>query len=319
MTMNSAPIVRRSLNLIAPQQLAWTPDTLPPLGPHDLLLETQAGAISIGTELPHFRGDSRGTLPPGYPQMTGYENVAIVQRRGTAVITPPLGARVVATYGHRTHAVVPRAKAIVVPDDLSDAAAILLILSGDVATGINKLGTPPPEPVLITGAVAIGLLAVFVLRALGIQAIDVIEPYAERRTLALAYGARRAVAPDAVTKLDNSYTSGVECSSRDAAFALLQARLAPHGRICVLADGNLEPLTLTPAFHRHQISVVGSSDCPDYHAHARWYFPLAQRHSATLERLFSHRITAEDLPATFAALASGALNPVKVLVRYSVG
>lgn len=251
--------------------------------------------------------------------MTGYENVAIVQGRGTAVITPPLGARVVATYGHRTHAVVPRAKAIVVPDDLSDAAAILLILSGDVATGINKLGTPPPEPVLITGAVAIGLLAVFALRALGIQAIDVIEPYAERRTLALAYGARRAVAPDAVTKLDNSYTSGVECSSRDAAFALLQARLAPHGRICVLADGNLEPLTLTPAFHRHQISVVGSSDCPDYHAHARWYFPLAQRHSATLERLFSHRITAEDLPATFAALASGALNPVKVLVRYSVG
>ncbi len=205
---------------------------------------------------------------------------------------------------------------MVIPGDLSDAAAILLILSGDVATGIKKLGTPPPEPVLITGAGTIGLLAVFVLRALGVRTIDVIEPHTERRELALAFGACRAISPEMVSALDAHYASGVECSSRDAAFALLQAHLAPHKRICVLADGNLEPLTLTPAFHQHQLSVVGSSDCPDYHAHARWYFPLAQRHSATLERLFDHRITADDLPETFAALASREINPVKVLVRY---
>ena len=319
MTTNAAPVLGRSLQLIAPQRLAWTPEMLPPLGPHDLLLETQTGAISSGTELPHYRGDSRGMAPLHYPQMTGYENVATVRDRGSAIITPPLGARVVATYGHRTHAVVPATKVVAIPDDLGDAAAILLILSGDVATGINKLGTPPPEPVLITGAGTIGLLALFVLRARGIQAIDVIEPHTERRELALASGARRAVSPEMVSALDARYASGVECSSRDAAFALLQAHLAPHGRICVLADGNLEPLTLTPAFHQHQLSVVGSSDCPDYHTHARWYFPLAQRHSATLERLFDHRITAEDLPATFAALASGAINPVRVLVHYPAG
>lgn len=316
MTTTPVPTVGRSLQLVAPQQLAWTTETLPPLGPHDLLLETQTGAISIGTEVPHYRGDSRGTARSHYPQMTGYENVAIVRGRSPAVASPPLGARVVATYGHRTHAVVPATKAIIVPDDLSDAAAILLILSGDVATGVKKVGTPPPEPVLITGAGTIGLLALFVLRALGVQAIDLIEPHAERRELALAFGARRAVTPDAAATLNTGYTSGVECSSRDAAFALLQAHLAPHGRLCVLADGNLEPLSLTPAFHQRQLSVVGSSDCPDYRAHARWYFPLARRHSATLERLFEQQIAADDLPPTFAALASGAINPVKVLVHY---
>lgn len=309
----------RSLRLIAPQQLAWTSETLPPLGPHDLLLETQTGAISIGTELPHYQGTSRDTAPPHYPQMTGYENVSIVRARGSAVTAPALGARVVATYGHRTHAVVSAAKLIAIPDDLSDEAAILLILSGDVVTGVKKLGIPPPESVLVTGAGAIGLLAVFVLRALGVQAIDLIEPCAERRELALALGARRAVAPESASTLDNSYASGIECSSRDAAFALLQAHLAPCGRICILADGNLEPLTLTPLFHQHQLSVVGSSDCPDYHAHAHWYFPLAQRHGTTLERLFGHRIGFADLPATFAALASGTINPVKVLVHYRTG
>ena len=319
MTINPASTIGRSLKLIAPRQLAWATELSPPLGPHDLLLETQTGAISSGTEISHFRGDSRGASPPHYPQMTGYENVAIVRARGSAVTSPSLGARVVATYGHRTHAVVPATKAMIIPDDLSDAAAILLILSGDAATGIRKLGIPPPEPVLVTGAGTIGLLAIFVLRALGVQPIDVIEQHAERRDLALAFGARRAAAPDAAATLDTGYASGIECSSHDAAFALLQAHLAPHGRICVLADGNREPLTLTLAFHQHQLSVVGSSDCPDYHAHARWYFPLARRHSATLERIFDHQITADELPATFAALASGAIAPVKVLVRYPAG
>lgn len=316
MTINPVPTVGHSLQLIAPQQLAWTTEMLPPLGPHDLLLETQTGASSIGTEIPQYRGDSRGISPPRYPQMTGYENVAIVRACGSAVTTPTLGARVVATYGHRTHAVVPKTKAIAVPNDLSDAAAILLILSGDVASGIKKLGTPPPEPTVVTGAGTIGLLAILVLQALGVQTIDVIEPQPERRDLALAFGARRAAAPDATATFKTNYASGVECSSRNAAFAHLQAHLVPHGKICILADGNLEPLTLTPTFHQHQLSVVGSSDCPNYQAHARWYFPLAQRHSATLERLFDHRIATIDLPVTFAALASGAINPVKVLVHY---
>ncbi|HEY8598469.1 MAG TPA: zinc-binding alcohol dehydrogenase [Thermomicrobiales bacterium] len=316
MTKNTAPDDGRSLQLIAPRQLAWTPDTLPPLGPRDLLLETQTGAISIGTELPHYLGTSRGATPMHYPQMTGYESVASVRARGSAVTSLSIGARVVATYGHRTYAVVPTTKVIAIPDTVSDAAAVLLILSGDVATGIKKLGIPPPEPVLITGAGTIGLLAVFVVRAFGVRAVDIIEPHPERRELALAFGARRAVRPDEAPALQGGYASGVECSSRDAAFAILQAHLAPHGRICVLADGNREPLTLTPAFHQHQLSVVGSSDCPDYQAHARWYFPLAQRHSATLERLFDQQITADDLPATFAALASGVANPIKVLVHY---
>ena len=152
MTANATPTVSRSLQLLAPGQLAWVPETLPPLGPHDLLLETQTRAISIGTELPHYRGNSRGASPPQYPQMTGYENVAIVRARGAAIVFPPRGGRVVATYGHRSQAVVPRGKVIAVPDDLSDAAAILLILSGDVATGIKKLDRIVSEPVLITGA-----------------------------------------------------------------------------------------------------------------------------------------------------------------------
>ena len=36
-------------------------------------------AISLGTELPHFRGDSRGSRPDTYPRMTGYEACAAMK------------------------------------------------------------------------------------------------------------------------------------------------------------------------------------------------------------------------------------------------
>lgn len=310
------PQIARSLLLVGPGDVRWTERALPPLGPRDLLVETRAGAISLGTEVPHYRGTSRNVDPPTYPAMTGYEDVGVVRARGAAVEGLAVGARVVATYGHRTRAVLPEARAIAIPPDIGDELALLTILSGDVATGVGKLGDAARGPTLVTGAGAIGLLAVFVLAARGAAAIDVVEPLAARRALALALGARRAVPPEEAATLADGYAAGVECSSRDAAFALLQRRVRPHGRICVVADGNLEPLRLDPAFHARQLVVVGTSDCPDYHAHARWYFPAARRAADHLPRLFDRRIAAADLPATFAALAGGALVATKIFVRY---
>ena len=316
MSAPAIPVEARSLLLRAPEHLAWETRTLPRPGPGEILVESRLGAISLGTELPHYLGKSRDDAPPVYPAMTGYENIAIVRALGPGVSAPALGERIVATYGHRTAAIIPATKAYTIPPDLGDEAALLLILSGDVATGIRKLGAPPPGPILITGAGVIGLLAVFVLKALGATAIDLVEPLAERRALALTFGARRAVAPGEAAALAGDYACGVECSSRDAAFALLQRQLRPYGRICVLSDGNLEPLTLAPEFHRRQLAVVGSSDCPDYREHGRWFFPLARRHEIQLARLFDQTIRADELPATFAALADGTLAATKVLVRY---
>jgi alcohol dehydrogenase len=310
---------RRSLLLTAPRDLRWVSEPLPPLGPDDILVATRSGAISLGTELPHYRGDSRGSRPDTYPRMTGYENVSIVRACGVAVAHLRPGDRVVCTYGHRTHAVLPAHRAVPVPGELGDDLAILTILSGDVATGIARLGTPPPTSVLVTGAGAIGLLAVFVLRALGVPVVDVVEPEARRRDLALALGARRALAPEEVGPPAEAYDAGVECSSRAAACTLLQRQLRHGGRMVIVADGNLEPLVLDPLFHERELAVFGTSDCPDYHAHARWYFANVAPAAPALARLFDLRIDAADLSATFARLAGGAARARKVLVHYPEG
>jgi len=308
---------RHSLLLTAPRRLEWVVEDLPLLQPHEVLIQTTSGAISIGSELPIYSGTARSHEPAHYPRMTGYESVGVVIDRGPDVQHLQVGKRVVAFYGHRTYGIVPEAKAIAIPGGVPDAVALLAILTCDVTKGIRKVAPQPEEPVLITGAGAIGLLTTSMLKAYGVQAVDVIEPRAERRAMALQLGASTAVLPHEMAGRNDRYPVAFECSSRNLAFELLQGRMQHAGRICILADGNVEPLVLAPAFHEKELKIVGSSDGWDYQEHARWFFNFVREHPSNLEQLFDYHTTADKLIATFELLATGAIMPIKVLVRVS--
>lgn len=269
-------------------------EVLPELGPEDVLIQTIAGGISIGSEIPQYQGTNRSAVLARYPHMTSYESVGRVVQCGTAVRGIQIGDRVLAFYGHRTHAVVPTASGVRVPDDSSDALALLAILSCDVAKGVRKLAPLPEQPSVISGVGAIGLLTLFMLTALGCYQIDIIEPLPERRELALRLGARAVFSPQDLGEQSDAYILGFECSSRDPAFTLLQYLLQLQGQICTLADGNLELLTLTPAFHHNELRLIGSSGGWDYHAHAAWYFHTFRQRSVPLEALFDCRVRAAD-------------------------
>ncbi|PJF38768.1 MAG: alcohol dehydrogenase, partial [Phototrophicales bacterium] len=89
-----------------------------------------------------------------------------------------------------------------------------------------------------------------------------------------------------------------------------------NGRICILADGNREPLTLAPDFHAKELTLVASSDGWDYHQHAAWFFEVIRREKPPLAQLFEHEMMATQLLQIFEKLATGELSPVKILVRY---
>lgn len=308
---------RRSLLLIAPRTLAWEEEDFPPLPPEAVVVRTLTGAISVGAEVPQYRGEARGD-GGHYPRMTGYESLGVVVARGRAVNDRQVGQRVLAYYGHRTHAVVPAARTVPVPADIPDDLALLAILSCDAMKGQRAIRAGDEDvPALITGAGTMGLLTLYNLRASGVHVVDVCEPDPHRRALALRLGARAALVPQDVHAL--AYTLGFECSSRDAAFSLLQCALRPEGRLCVTADGNLEPLVLTPDFHRKELTIRGSSDGWDYHAHAAWYFDTLREVpelQVALSAIFDLTISAAALASTFALLDAGEIHPVKVLVRY---
>ena len=310
------PMQSRSLLLISPNRLEWITETLPPFEPDEILVQTTSGAISIGAELPPYRGIARSSTAPAYPHMTGYESVGTVLACGSKVQHLRLGDRIVAFYGHCTHGIVPAQKAIFVPPDVSDALALLAILTCDVSKGITKINDPA-DHILITGAGAIGLLTLFMLRYHNPDScIDIVEPRAERRELALLLGATTALSPNDLLSHNSFYRVGYECSSYNAAFALLQQKMLQDGRICILSDGNLEALTLTPDFHEKELHITGSSDGLDYPGHAKRFFAYVSTHNTHLERLFDHQISATDLPKTFAAMANGTISPLKVLVKY---
>lgn len=300
--------------LTAPRRVGWVTEGLPALRSGEVLVRTDAGSISVGSELPLYRGEARSGPPDRYPLMTGYENVGTVVGCGQDVTSVRPGQRVFASYGHSTHGVLPEEKVVEVPKDISDALALLAILSCDVAKGVRKVAPKPEETVLVAGAGAIGLLAVFVLGAYGVRAVDVIEPARDRRALAQRLGARSAVDPEAL--VPDEYSVAFECSGRDDAFSILQRKLGADGRLCVPSDGNLEPLVLRPEFHERELSVVGSSDGWDYREHARWYFSVVHGEGTGLEDIFELRVEAEDLPRTFEDLADERICPVKILVDY---
>ena len=307
----------QSLLLTAPGQLEWVMEDLPSLQPHEVIIQTTMSAISIGSELPIYTGTARSSEPIRYPRMTGYESAGVVIICGSHVQRFKIGDRVIAFYGHRTHAIISDAKAIAIPDSVPDVIALLSILTCDVSKGIRKVAPKPNEIVLITGAGTIGLLTVFMLKASGIHMIDVVEPLIGRCAMASQLGARMVMPPQELTKSNEMYPVAFECSSHNEAFELLQEKMQRNGRICILSDGNNEPLTLSSVFHEKELMIVGSSDGWDYQEHAKWFFSHVQKHSFNLEQLFDYQTTANQLITTFEQLATGTIMPIKVLVKYN--
>jgi alcohol dehydrogenase len=316
--MEHTPTSRKSLLLTSARHLEWITEDLASPGPNEVLVQTHNGAISIGSELPLYCGTARSNKSLYYPRMTGYESLGIVLACGPSVQYLHPGDRIVAFYGYRTHAIVPEKKAIAVPSSITDDLALLLILTCDAAKGVRKVAPGQDERILITGAGTMGLLTLFILKTYGIPHIDMVEPVEERHALALTFGASHVLHPIDMPQHSETYTSAFECSSRPTAFTIMQNNMRREGRICILADGNREPLVLAPAFHEKELSIVASSDGWDYHTHAAWYFHELQQRPSHLERLFDLHIARSDLVTTFEQLATGAIHPVKVLIHYDM-
>jgi len=168
----------------------------------------------------------------------------------------------------------------------------------------------------VTGAGAIGLFTLFILKAYGARQWTWSSRTSGGTRLARALGARAVWRPAEAATGAAELPAGFECSARNDAFALLQRQLAPHGRLCVLSDSNVEPLTLTAAFHEKELRVVGSSDGWDTTSMRPGTSTICGRLPRAWLLSSSCGIAAEELAGDVRALAQGELQPVKVLVHY---
>lgn len=295
--------MQRRLTVTAPNEFRWEEMELPPPSPGEVRVRTILSAVSVSSELSVVRGGLS-------PWRLGYQTLGVVEVAGAGVELKP-GVRVITTLGHASAGIHRAERIMAVPDHIPDRRALAVVLGEETHKGIRKVAPQPQERVLVAGAGLLGLLSVFNLTRRDVGDVTVLEPDEQRRNLALAFGAASVHAPGHLPH--DAYDVGLECSAAPAGFAELLSHLRPGGRCCVLSDGNWGALSLPPAFHSRELSVVASSDGEDYQAYARWLWDHAD---PVLERLFPETIKPEDLPATLARLRDWP-RPVSVAVDWT--
>jgi threonine dehydrogenase-like Zn-dependent dehydrogenase len=201
---------------------------------------------------------------------------------------------------------------IALPQDLSDERATLLQSTAISLQAVRDAALSGGETVAIFGLGAFGLLAVQLARLEGAGFVVGVDPIAERRELALAYGADLALDPTACDVGLELKSSGraadvaIEISGR---YEALQQALR-----CVRVEG----LVVAAGFYAGDASAVRLGE-EWLHNRLRmvasmqgWGVPVDRRElrASALEllgqlrtdELLTHRFTFEDAPAAYASL-----------------
>lgn len=191
----------------------------PTCGPNDVVVEMRGVGI-CGSDLAIYEGI---TTPPSVPWVMGHEGVGEIVEMGEAVTDRSIGQQVAlepnyccfdctACRSGRTSACPVRAavgincpgllaERVAVPAPFAwpvsgQAALEDLVCTEPVAvayTAVQRSGVTPADACLVVGAGSQGLFLCQALLALGVRPF-VVEPHAERRTLAEWIGARVASA-----------------------------------------------------------------------------------------------------------------------------
>lgn len=126
-----------------------------------------------------------------------------------------------------------------IPDDMSfDAAALCEPLSVGIWSN-QKAGTGAGSRILIAGAGPIGIIVAQVARAFGAAEIIVSDPVAERREVAMRFGATRVLDPVAedIAGLGLEVDAFIDASGAQPAIRAGIHAVAPAGRVVLVGMG----------------------------------------------------------------------------------
>ncbi|GAB3193240.1 quinone oxidoreductase family protein [Nesterenkonia suensis] len=183
--------------------------SLPAPGPGQVLVETRAAGVNFIETY-----QRSGVYPVEYPFVPGTEGAGIVIAHGDGVDGPEIGQRVTTTeaasgtYG--SHFLVDAAKAVVIPDDVSDEQAAALPLQGATAHYlINSTYRVAPGETVLThaGAGGVGQILTQLLKAKGARVITTTST-PEKAEIAQAAGADYVLSYDTFAEQVREITKG---------------------------------------------------------------------------------------------------------------
>lgn len=297
-------------------------------------------AVSAGTERANLIGEcnisgERKGCNTLFPRKLGYCGVGIVDAVGSRVKDISVGQRVIVYFGkHSQYNVVHRDHVIpVVPEDVDDLDAALMVIAGFPAEGIRKSRLEYGESCMIVGAGILGLIAVALAKIAGAVPVIAADPNPARRELALKMGADVAL-----DSLDENYvgkvkeiTGGsgvnvvVEASGNSSALKSALLCCAPMARVTLLGCTRTPDVyDLYHDVHYPGVSLIGAHNFarPKYESMPgnwtaaddyRAMLKLIHYGRLDLRPLISEIHTPEDAPEVYRRLAFDKDFPIGVL------
>ena len=302
-----------------------------PVGPNEVLIQTEATFISTGTELANFTGLDPGVHVPGswnhFPARPGYANCGRVIELGSNVESLAVGDRVFTQHKHVSHHLVaiddPTTIVVPVPEDVPSDLAAAVRMGMVAITAPQVADNHVNDWVVVFGLGLVGNLAAQLFQVDGARVIGV-DPVPARRRLARRVGIQRVIGDDMtdIAKQVRDITGGgartvVEAVGHAGVAQTAIHAAAPFGELILLgsprapvtADLNdfLQPVhkswvTIKGALeHRvpinpargHPLSIAGN---------ARTILNLVSSGRLRLAELISHRLPADEIAAAYHGL-----------------
>src|SRR5215211_452622 len=202
------------------------------------------------------------------PMTPGAEIAGVVERDGAGLEAGQRVVALVGTGGYAEYVAAPAATTFPIPDDVSDATALALLLQGLTAWHLYRTCAriAPGESVVVHAAAGgVGSLAVQLGRPFGAGRVIATASSEEKRALALELGADAAVdsAPEGLAdrlvaaNLDRRVDVVFEMAGGEVFEQSLHA-LAPFGRVVAYGNASGEANTVaTGRLMRRSAAVVG--------------------------------------------------------------
>jgi L-iditol 2-dehydrogenase len=261
-TMNASTLMERGV-----VRLRSTP--VPKVDPDQVLIEVAAVGV-CGSDVHYFHEGKIGDFIVEAPMILGHEASGVIVAVGSDVdparigervaIEPQRACRVCEQCKHgrynlcpfiefyatppihgafAQYAVIQADFAFPIPDSMSlEAAALCEPLSVGIWSN-QKAGTGPGSRILIAGAGPIGIVVAQVARAFGASEIIVTDLAAERREIAIKFGATRVIDPavEDVASLGLEVDAFIDASGAAPAVRAGIMAVKPAGRIVLVGMG----------------------------------------------------------------------------------
>jgi 2-desacetyl-2-hydroxyethyl bacteriochlorophyllide A dehydrogenase len=304
-------------------------EQLPDPSPGDVLVRTVYSGISRGTEGLVFRGGvpvsehRRMRAPfqagefPG-PVKYGYASVGLVEQG------PPelQGRSVFVLHPHQTRYVVPAGSAVIVPDGVPPARAVL---AANIETAVNGLWDARiqiGDRVAVVGGGTIGCLAAWLASRVPGCDVELVDVNTRREPVARALGVRFA-APDLASREADLVVhasgspAGLDLALRLAGFEATIVEMSWYGNQPV-------SVALGEAFHARrltlkcsQVGSVAASQRARWDTRRRMQLALGLLGDPALDVLITGESRFEELPRVMAELAAGPGDALCHRIRYA--